>query len=78
MTDKLFRLNVRLSQESNSWLDQESTRTGLSKSSIMAFALENYIQQKEVVKNMDNMKLIYEKLEDMENKLAQSASESKE
>jgi predicted DNA-binding protein len=78
VSDKLFRLNVRLSQESNSWLDQESARTGLSKSSIMAFALENYIQQREVVKNMDNMKMIYEKLEQMEDKLAQSASEGKE
>lgn len=65
----MFRINTRIGQKQNKWLDKESEETGISKSGLVAMALEQYIQQKEVVDAMNNMQDLYNKLEDIENEL---------
>lgn len=65
----MFRINTRIGQKQNKWLDKESAETGISKSGLMAMALEQYIQQKEVVDAMNNMQDLYNKLADIENEL---------
>lgn len=50
-----FRINVRVSAELNDWLDKESKETGISKTSIVAFATEQYRQQKNTTVSMPEM-----------------------
>lgn len=49
------RLSVRVSANLNDWLDDESYSTGMSKSSIVAFATEQYRQQKNTTVSMPEM-----------------------
>lgn len=41
----LFRVNARIGQHHNDFLDAESERTGLSKSMVIMLAIENYMKQ---------------------------------
>lgn len=50
-----FRINVRVSADLNDWLDKESKETGISKTSIVAFATEQYRQQKNTTVSMPEM-----------------------
>lgn len=65
----LFRINTRIGQKQNQWLEKESAETGISKSALMSIALEQYIQQKDTVEAMNNMHGLYNKLADIENEL---------
>ena len=65
----MFRINTRIGQKQNKWLDRESEETGISKSGLVAMALEQYIQQKDAVEAMSNMHDLYNKLADIENEL---------
>ena len=67
--NNLFRINARIGQKQNQWLDKESAATGISKSALLAIALDQYIQQKETVDAMNNMHGLYNKLADIENEL---------
>lgn len=73
MTEKqvsgLFRLNVRVSQKQNKWLEDESAETGLSKSALVQLAVENYIQQKKTVDAMGTMNELVDKLAAIEKTL---------
>lgn len=73
MTEKqvpgLFRLNVRVSQKQNTWLEDESAETGLSKSALVQLAVENYIQQKKTVDAMGTMNELIDKLAAIEKTL---------
>lgn len=73
MTEKqvsgLFRLNVRVSQKQNTWLEEESAETGLSKSALVQLAVENYIQQKKTVDAMGTMNELVDKLAAIEKTL---------
>lgn len=69
MAENLFRINARIGQKQNQWLDKESAATGISKSALLSMALEQYIQQKETVEAMNNMHDLYNKLADIENEL---------
>lgn len=73
MTEKqvsgLFRLNVRVSQKQNTWLEDESAETGLSKSALVQLAVENYIQQKKTVDAMGTMNELVDKLAAIEKTL---------
>ena len=66
MTEKqvsgLFRLNVRVSQKQNKWLEDESAETGLSKSALVQLAVENYIQQRKTVDAMGTMHELFDKM----------------
>lgn len=63
---KLQRINSRLGYTQNKWLDEESTRTGISKSALIQMAVEQYIAQKQALNAMYDMKSIVDKLESME------------
>jgi hypothetical protein len=65
----MFRINTRIGQKQNKWLDRESAETGISKSGLVAMALDQYIQQKDAVEAMNNMHDLYNKLADIENEL---------
>ena len=64
-----FRINTRLGLKQNDWLDRESAETGITKSGLVAMAVEQYIQQKEAVEAMNNMHDLYNKLADIEKEL---------
>lgn len=49
------RLSVRVSADLNDWLDRESQAMGMSKSAIVAFATEQYRQQKNTTVSIPEM-----------------------
>ena len=51
----LQRVNSRLGYTQNKWLDEESARTGISKSSLIQMAVEQYIAQKQALNAMYDM-----------------------
>lgn len=62
----LQRVNSRLGYTQNKWLDEESARTGISKSSLIQMAVEQYIAQKQALNAMYDMPSMIEKLEGLE------------
>lgn len=66
MTDQLFRLNVRVSKENNDYLEKKSTETGISKSALVQIAVEQYRQQGEAVRAMNNMERYVDQLEQVQ------------
>ena len=66
MTDQLFRLNVRVSKENNDYLEKKSTETGISKSALVQIAVEQYRQQSEAVRAMNNMEKYVDQLEEIQ------------
>lgn len=50
--EKAIRVNCRISKKANDWLDRRSVETGISKSSLISLAVENYIKETEVVSGM--------------------------
>lgn len=65
----MVRVNTRISKTLNEWLDEESRKTGVPKSTLVMLALENYYTQKEVMKNMSDMGAILNKLEEIEKRI---------
>jgi len=57
MTDERepMRLSVRVSADLNDWLDAESKAMGMPKSAIVAFATEQYRQNKNATINIPDM-----------------------
>jgi hypothetical protein len=62
----LQRVNARLGYTQNKWLDEESTRTGISKSSLIQMAVEQYISQKQALNAMYDMAALVDKVEGLE------------
>lgn len=62
----LQRVNSRLGYTQNKWLDEESKRTGISKSSLIQMAVEQYIAQKQTLNAMYDMPSMIDKLEGLE------------
>lgn len=63
--NKPVRINTRISHLQNEWLDRRSAETSLSKSALVAIAVENYMNQVEV---MENIKDLIERMERLEHK----------
>lgn len=53
--NKMVRVNTRISNELNNWLNNESIRTGVSKSTIIHLALTTYMQQTRAINSMDEV-----------------------
>ena len=51
----VVRLNTRVSDRSNEWLDKKSEEMAVSKSALVNFAIENYIREQEVVNNIPDI-----------------------
>lgn len=66
---EMVRVNTRIGADANAWLDKESKRTGVPKSTLIHLAIEHYIQQKEVMKNMADMSQLVAAIERLENKM---------
>lgn len=49
MTNKPVRLNTRVSYDLNAWLDKKSEEMAISKSALVAIAVENYRKEVETV-----------------------------
>lgn len=62
----IVRVNSRLGFTQNAWLDDESKRTGISKSSLIQLAVEQYISQKQALNAMSDMSVMIDKLENIE------------
>ncbi|HEY8400271.1 MAG TPA: hypothetical protein VIK89_03360 [Cytophagaceae bacterium] len=69
---KPVRLNTRVSQNLNDWLDKKSSEMGVSKSALVAMAVENYRMQFETV---DFIPGLLKKLDEMGIDLKDYASE---
>lgn len=50
MEKKPMRLNTKVSYELNEWLDKRAEEMGISKSALVAVAVENYRKETETVK----------------------------
>lgn len=69
---KLQRVNARLGYTQNEWLDKESEKTGISKSSLIQMAVEQYIQNKMALNAMTEGPELMDRLESFENTMEQS------
>lgn len=63
---EMVRVNTRISEVANDWLDSESNRTGIPKSTLILLAVENYIREKEVIQGMSDMGDLYAKMQQLE------------
>lgn len=72
----LQRVNARLGYTQNAWLDEESKRTGISKSSLIQLAVEQYISQKQALNAMGDMTVMIEKLEKIESEIKNNRNEN--
>ena len=66
---EMVRVNTRIGSDANTWLDTESARTGVSKSTLIHLAIEQYIQQKEAMKKANDLGQLVGLLERLEKKL---------
>jgi len=63
---EMVRVNTRISASLNNWLDSQSEKTGIPKSTLIHLALEQFVNQKEAI---DTMSLMMQKLDQLEKKL---------
>lgn len=59
---RVVRVNARISPSLNEWLDKRSQEVGISKSGLIAMAVENYRKETEVV---DMLPKLMAKLEEL-------------
>lgn len=59
---KPMRLNTKVSYDLNAWLDKKAEETGISKSALVAIAIENYRKETETVAALP---ALLKKLEEM-------------
>ena len=60
----LVRVNTRIGEHHNAWLDAESERTGVSKSGLIQLAIDSYKMQNEAIHTLDEM---VKKIDNLEN-----------
>ena len=59
----VVRVGTRLSSNLNDWFDNQSKKTGISKSSLIAIACESYRKEQELVTNIPEMIKVKDLLE---------------
>lgn len=62
MARPAVRLNTRVSADTNDWLDKKSEEMAISKSALVALAVENWRKEVETVSNLPQL---LQKLEQM-------------
>lgn len=60
---KMVRVNTRISADLNRWLDEESHRTGVPKSTLIHLALTTYMQQQRAIGSMEEIVKRLDRLE---------------
>ena len=66
---EMVRVNTRIGYDANAWLDAESDRTGVPKSTLIHLAIEQYIQQKEAMNRMTDLGELVQAIQRLENKV---------
>lgn len=61
--NEMVRVNTRISEKANAWLDKQSNESGIPKSTLILLAIEGYIQQKEAMSMMNDFSQVIERLE---------------
>jgi len=56
------RLNTRVSQQLNDWLDKKSAEMAISKSALVAISVENYRKESEAI---DTLPALLKKLDEL-------------
>lgn len=65
----MVRVNTRIGADANAWLDEQSKKTGIPKSTLIYLAIENYIQQKDALNMMADMGQLVDAIQRLENKI---------
>jgi hypothetical protein len=63
---KLVRVNTNITEEINEWLNSESARTGVPKSSLILMALSQYKDQKNVMAQIPELLNAMQNLQTLE------------
>lgn len=66
---EMIRVNTRIGADANAWLDAESNKTGVPKSTLIHLAVEAYIQQKNAMRAMTDLGQIVQAIENLEQKI---------
>ena len=76
MTEKkeMVRVNTRISEKTNEWLDRQSNESGIPKSTLILLAIENYIQQKDAMTMMNDFSSVIERLEKLQETMERNGS----
>lgn len=76
MDNKLYRVNIRVSKKIKSYFESKSKDTGVSQSSLMAMAIDEYIDQKIMIEqaekqviHAENQKVLADKMNEIINKI---------
>lgn len=62
---KMVRVNTRISAEVNRWLDEESQRAGVPKSTLIHLALTYYMQQKRAISTIEEVIMRLDRIEEL-------------
>ena len=66
---EMIRVNTRIGSDANAWLDAESERTGVPKSTLIHLAVEGYIQQKDAMRAMTDLGQLVQAIQTLEKKV---------
>lgn len=72
---KLYRVNTKLPEELNEWLDNESRRTGISKSTLIMLSVQAQHDQKTMLRKMGDMGELASKMDGILEALERSESD---
>ena len=75
---EMVRINTRIGYDANEWLDAESERTGVPKSTLIHLAVEAYIQQKDAMKAVSDLGRLVQAIQNLEEKVDQIDKKSSE
>lgn len=62
----IVRVNTRIPEHLNDWIDQQAHITGLSKSAVILTALQNYRREQEALDMMGVISEMMEKIDKLE------------
>ena len=71
----LVRVNARIGVQHNEYLDKKSAETGISKSSLIQLAIDNYMMQDTAVKSFE---AIAQKIDSLEKLIAENTKDNEE
>jgi len=69
---KVHRVNTKLPEELNNWLDEKSKRTGITKSALIMLAVQASYDQQTMLSRMSDMGEVAHKLDEVINAIQDS------
>lgn len=64
-----MRVGTTISMEMNEWLDEQSVKTGLTKSALILISIENYKNQKEAQGQLNELAVLVEEMKKLAKKV---------